>query len=441
MAPPASSRRIIAAAIEHLAERFRRHFPPVLRGPRRIGREAEFPLVRPDGRAGDVALLWNPLLQERGARPTYDDPDRRRLIVRVDLPDAAYEVEMGRATAEIVLPPARDLKELDAMSADAARRLIRVAASRGMHALGYGIQPRTPAGPRLMTPKRRYFALSRAFGRPYFHFSATASDQVQLDVSRAELVEAINIMNLLSGPIIALTANSPVYGGRIGRFASGREGLMASLGEHRHGMTPHRFVSLEDYLEFICRQTCYVLPRGGRLVRYGRPFTPYLSAYAPARRGSLSEDLWKAYLWHEHYTWNSARLRVGNATIEVRPACQQPPDEPLAAAALSLGFVEAMPQVEAFVLDLLGPDPWPAMAAYRRAVVRQGIRAREPAPRLLAGVVDLAEKALRRRRRGEERYLQPIRRRLETRTLPADRAVALFRKGGVPALIEGFKLS
>jgi gamma-glutamylcysteine synthetase len=154
----------------------------------------------------------------------------------------------------------------------------------------------------------------------------------------------------------------------------------------------------------------------------------------------VSDDLWKSYLWHEHYTWNSARLRVGNATIEMRPACQQPPDEPLAAAALSLGLVEALPWVEAFLIDVLGPDPWPVMAAYRRAVVRQGIRAREPAPELLAGVVDLAEKALRQRRRGEERYLQPIRRRLETRTLPADRAVKLFRQGGVSALIRGLTL-
>jgi len=433
VASPTPSRRTIAAAIEHLAERYRRRFPPVLRGPRRIGREAEFPLVRSDGRAGDVALLWESLLREPGARPTFDDPASRGLIVRVDLPDAAYEVEMGRATAEMVLPPARDLKELDGMSADAARRLVRVAASCGMRALGYGIQPRTPPGPRLMTPKRRYYALSRAFGRPYFYFTATASDQVQIDIARAELVDAINFMNLLSGPIIALTANSSVYAGRIGRFASGREGLMASLGEHRHGMTPRRFVSLEDYLEFICRQTCYVLLRGDRLVRYGRPFTSYLTAH-------VSDDLWKSYLWHEHYTWNSARLRVGNATIEMRPACQQPPDEPLAAAALSLGLVEALPQIAACMTDLLGPDPWPVMAAYRRAVVRQGIRAREPAPRFLAGVVDLAEQALRQRRRGEERYLQPIRRRLETRTLPADRAVKMFREDGVSALIRGLTL-
>ena len=26
-----------------------------------------------------------------------------------------------------------------------------------------------------------------------------------------------------------------------------------------------------------------------------------------------------AYLWHEHYTWNSARPRARNSTLEIRP--------------------------------------------------------------------------------------------------------------------------
>ncbi len=431
-----SSRRLAAATLERLAERFGSRFPATLRHPRKIGREAEFPLIWPDGRAADAALLWEPLLHEPGARVTYDDPGSRRLIARVDFPEVAYEIEMGRATAEVVLPPARDLIELEAISNAAVARLVRAATARGMLVLGYGIQPCTPGGVGLMTPKRRYLALSRAIGRPWLHFTSTASDQVQVDISRAELVDAVNMMNLLSGPIIALTANSSVYAGRIGGFVSGREGLLATLGEDRHGMTPRRFATLEEFLAFACGQTCYVLPRGGRFVRYGRPFTSYLAAHGPG----LNADVWDAYLWHEHYIWNSARPRAQHATIEVRPACQQPPDEPLAAAALSLGLVEALPHVRAFVGDLLGPDPWPAMTAYCREVVRYGPRAREPRARLLAGLVDLAGKALRRRRRGEERFLQPIHRRLEARSVPADRAAALFRKGGVAALIDGFKL-
>jgi hypothetical protein len=166
-------------------------------------------------------------------------------------------------------------------------------------------------------------------------------------------------------------------------------------------------------------------------VPYNRPFVAYL-----AKHGA---DL-DAYMIHEHYTWNSARPRVQHGTIEIRPACQQPPDEPLAASALCLAWVEAMPQVWAYLCERLGPDPWPAMTAYHREAIRHGVRAREPVRRFLAGLVEIAASALRRRGRGEERYLDPIRRRLETRTLPADRAVRIFRRGGVATLVRRLSL-
>lgn len=419
------------AAVEALTDRFAARFPVRLSSPRRIGREAEFPLVRTDGRAGDASLLWDSLRADGAARLTYDDPSRQTLIERIDLEDAAYEVEMGRATVEVVLPPLDDLIALEIASAGAIRRVVRAAASRGMAVLGYGIQPRTPGAPGLMTPKRRYLALHRAIGRPWLHFTSTASDQVQIDVTRGELLDAINVMNLLSGPLIALTANSRVYGGRVGAFRSGREALLSTLGQPRHGMTPRRFDRLEEFVGFVCAQTCYILPDGTGYRSFRRPFTAYL-----AQRGV---DL-GAYLWHEHYTWSSARPRAHHGTIEIRPACQQPPGESLAAAALSLGLMEALPHLGPFVRDHLGADPWPAMAAYRRAAIRHGVRARQPAPRLLAGLLDVAASALGRRGRGEERYLRPLFRRLERQELPADRAAARFRRGGVKALIEEFRI-
>ena len=431
MVLPALPPRRLAILLERLAQAFSDGFPLRRAGPRRIGREAEFPLVWPNGRAGDASVLWEPLRAEAKARVTYDDPDSRTMIARVDIGRVGYEVEMGRATVEVVLPPAADLHELEGVSAEAIGRLVRAAASRGMLVLGYGIQPRTPQSRRLMTRKQRYDALYRTVGKAWLHFTTTAADQAQVDLSRNELLDAINILNALSGPIIALTANSSVYAGRPGRFASGREGLLGALGGDRHGMTPRRFASLEEFLAFICGQTCYVLKQNGRYVRYGRPFTSYLMSHG------IDLD---AYMVHEHYTWNSARPRAQHGTIEVRPACQQPPDEPLAASALCLAFVEAMPEIWAYLCERLGSDPWPAMVSYRREAIRLGVRAREPVRGLLAGLIEIAGAALCRRGRGEERFLAPIRRRLETRTLPADRAARLFRRGGIPAMVEHLRL-
>jgi hypothetical protein len=68
--------------------------------------------------------------------------------------------------------------------------------------------------------------------------------------------------------------------------------------------------------------------------------------------------------------------------------------------------------------------------------VAAGVKAREPVPGLLARLVGLCEDTLRRRGRGEERFLAPIRSRLERRELPADRAAAMFRTGGIERLVS-----
>src|SRR3989442_3869961 len=238
-----------AALTEQYAARFRRTLRPI----RMIGREAEFPIVYPDGRAGDVSQLWKPLLARGGDVPRYDDPDTHTLIVALKGPDGTVEVEVGRATVELVLGPYQDLWELSEGSSRLLLHVVEAVHQMGMRVLGFGIQPRSRASRALMTPKRRYGYFAQAVGRAWWHFTATAADQVHVDISRAELVDAVNTLNLLSAPLIALTANSSVYAGRPGRYLSCREGLLRALGEGRAGMTPGPFLSVEEIVRHICR--------------------------------------------------------------------------------------------------------------------------------------------------------------------------------------------
>lgn len=409
-----------------LAEQYAARFRETLRPIRMIGREAEFPLVYPDGRAGDVLRLWEPLLARGGFVPQYDDPDTRTLIVALTGSDGAIEVEVGRATVELVLGPYEDLWQLAEGSRRLLRHVVEVAHQVGMRVLGFGIQPRSRPSPALMTPKRRYAYFAQAVGTAWWHFTATAADQVHVDITRAEVVDAVNTLNLLSAPLIALTANSSVYAGRPGRYLSGREGLLGTLGEDRAGMTPSPFLSVEEFIRYICRYPCYVLRRDGSFRHYNRPFEEYLHQHGP--------DI-NAYLWHEHYTWNSARPRAHNSTIEIRPACQQPYDASLVVAALALGWVEALGELRAFLEDALS-DPWTTMRRYRRAAIIHGLRATEPVNGFVEDVVRIAEGGLRRRGRGEEGFLRPLWERLEQQTTPGDRARELVRSQGVAVLID-----
>jgi len=92
-----------------LAGQYAARFRETLRPLRMIGREAEFPVVYPDGRAGDVFRLWEPLLARGGFEARYDDPQTRTVIVALTGADGTIEVEVGRATVELVLGPYEDL--------------------------------------------------------------------------------------------------------------------------------------------------------------------------------------------------------------------------------------------------------------------------------------------------------------------------------------------
>ncbi len=408
--------------------RFREHLRPI----RQVGREAEFPVVTRDGRAGDVSQLWAALLAAPGFAPYYDDPKTRALLVGVERGDLNIAAEVGRGTIELSLGPYDDLWQLQTAFDDAVALVARAAESRGMFLLGFGIQPRTPPSA-LMTPRPRYRALYRAIGAPWLRLTTTAADQTHVDICRAELLDAINWMNLLSAPLIALCANSSVYAGRAGKFLSGREGLLRDLGETRYGMTPRRFGDIEEFIRYLCDYRCFVLPDGDGFKRINRPFTTHLITYSP--------NLFQDFLFHEHYIWNSARARVANSTIEVRPACQQPHGESLAANALILGWVESLPQVAAYFGDALGADAWQVTLRYRRAAARDGLGAREPAPNFIRDLVKIAEAGLARRGRGEEKFLEPVWQRVERRESPGLRAREILRRKGIEGLVHWTRIA
>ncbi len=420
---------LVSAGIQQIAAQFESSFREQLRPLRKIGKEAEFPVVTREGRAADIMPLLEALRDAHGFAPTYDDA----LLIAVERAGLNIAVEVGRGTIELAFKPCDDLFELQREFENAISLVTRIAAEREMFLLGFGIQPRTRSSREWMTPRAHYRALSDAIGAPWLKLTTTAADQTHMDICRAEILDAINYMNLLSAPLIALCANSSVYAGRAGAFVSGREGLLKDLGETRYGMTPRKFESLEEFIRYLCDYECFVLPRDGTYKAICAPFTNHLTTQ-PA-------NLFDDFLFHEHYVWNSARARVGKSTIEVRPACQQPRDEAFAANALILGWTEALPQVAAYFETALGDRAWELMSAYRRAVLRVGLKAQAPTPRMIADLVRIAEQGLRARGRGEEKFLAPLWERVERKESPGMRARKIFQRKGMAGLIEELRIN
>lgn len=418
-----------SAWAERLGQRFLARFPAEPRPWRTLGREAEYPVVHPDGTGADISVLW-PHLAEGVEHSWTREGD---LITGLELDGVSWTSEVGRGTIEAVLGPFDTLHQMREAHERAMERLIRAADREGLVVLGYGIQPVTPATPEWMTPKERYQVLLDVLGETWLWFTLTASDQCHVAVSRGEVIAITNLTNLLSPVSIALLAGSPVYDGRDSGFCSAREATMGAIhaGTYRHGMPGGPAADAEAWvrrsfgLEYLMHKDA----AGIHPVR--KPFGPWLAA------SGLDEDAgFAAWQYHDHYMWNSTRPRTVHGTVELRSPCQQPWHEHMAAAAYGAGVVCAWREIEGFVWATLGEDPWPVMRAWHADVVRDGLAAPEPRPGFIAGVLACCERALKARGLGEEVYLAPLLRRLVDRRNPAQRAREAFAAGGARGLVE-----
>ncbi len=419
----------IEQAIDLLARQFIASFPVERPALRTVGREAEFPVVTATGAAADVRRMVPHLLEAGDLTAEYGAGTRGDFIVGLTGADYNFSLEVGLGTLEVSTRPCTDLWEIKRLIEEAVTRMARAAARCGYRVLGYGIQPMSPPSLHLLTPKQRYLSLYRAMGEAWLWYTVTAADQTHVALRREEMVAMLNFGNLMTPVIIALCGDSPVYAGALSPFASAREGVMNGIraSEHRHGMFTRPMVDMQDFVRTMSQATYLIVRAGGQIVPSSRPYTAYL-----AEEGAD----FKAFLFHEHYIWNSARLRANYGTIEIRPACQQPWKEHMAVAALNLGLVEAAPRIDRYVQDVLGPDYWEMMRTYHQQAMRHGLAAPQPAPHFLETIVALAGEGLATRKLGEEQLLEPLHHRLELRQNPAQRVRRFFVSDGLAATVQ-----
>ena len=89
-------------SIVNIANQYQAGFRETLGSVRPIGREAEFPLVWPEGRAGEASLWWAPLLDQGGLEPIREG---RRSLIDARGPEVIYQAKVGKPAIEVSLVP------------------------------------------------------------------------------------------------------------------------------------------------------------------------------------------------------------------------------------------------------------------------------------------------------------------------------------------------
>lgn len=444
---------------------------------RRIGSELKFPLVTPDGRAVNFSktqALWD-FLVLKGWKPLID-PHSRKIIGATkqgEMNEHRVSCETGYCKIEFSLAHTDSLINLHHTIEDIKKLLTEFSEENKVAFLGFGLQPVTPPGKHLLMKKSRNLFWDRLFGGNSYispedgtdvHlFTISAANQVHIDVTIDEAIDAINVFNGIAGAQVAMTANSNIWKGEINHEykclgETFWDWWLKERHQTRYGVPERKFNDLKDYFLNILKFPPVYVRRGG--IPVALPHCPTFSDFYSCStkemncdRGTLTERRCgltvegeetemdrELYDLDQHFTffWHNARLSR-YYTLENRINDQQPPGEIMTIPALTLGIVENLSNA----VSLINEYPWEVLresrilaAKFGPATKVQGISISQ----LSKSIVEIAEDGLKKRGLGEEVFLTPLKERLEEKSCPADRAAGVFKNSGPEGLVKELRV-
>jgi len=419
-------------------------------GWRFIGRVAEFPIVREDGRAGDLAELWPFLKRELIDHGFEVHRERNGMFSALIGPEFSYRCGIGRGVVRIEIPQQADLFGVENALVSAMTPLVRVARSRRLRILAYGIHPVTPAGGGQLTHMYHLHSLLKAIGEPWASRAICARDSITISCSRDELLDQLNLGRLLEPLFYALFSNSAIcsgsdsYHSNASQLSMDKMNLCTGRGAPSEGLFPDESSWLREVLAW--RRLLKPDEEG-----WLEPFDEPLCGDMPS-----GEGLQEVFQRHLDCSWGPVRPKFETASLEWRAACQQPWEQRMTVSAFCLGLMENRTEFDDFLENFLPPpprkmhfgltmaqiiekemaeaqNPWPTFAGWRKKAIAYGLNSEEAFTGVLSGALAVAENGLISRGMGEERFIAPL---LERVSMQSDHAEPLRRAFAREGMLE-----
>ncbi len=391
---------------------------------RKVGVELEFPVVYDCGK--DLFNFQKALtVFVRNGWEKIVDELNPEVIIGVRKKGVCVTVGVGASIAEISIPPQKDLHSLCRIYSNALDEVQETISCIGGEMLGLGVNPFCRQIN--WAKKTRYECLAQGVSPGSMYLTLGAASHVHIDVSLQEAVYALNAMNALSGVIIALCANSPVFNNQETGKMAFREHWWDNLSS-RAGITPSKFNTTSEYLQYVVGLPCILARQNGRY------FNPNMS-FGDFAKSNGKFDLKNQFSCHESTLWHDACLRTDYGTVEIRSACAQPHSDYFVVAAFCLGLVEQLFPLWTVIREV----NWGSWVNLRKEAISKGmgiVRENQETRELVGTFLDLARKGLESRGRKEEVFLDPLMERFRRQASPAEDCLAVFKREGVDGLIS-----
>lgn len=437
--------------IPRLRELFFAYFPEDTPSWRRVGTISEYPLVRNNGHAADLAELW-PSLRSLGF---HEHREPNGMLSGLVGPDYAIRCGTGRGVVAIHIPTQHDLHTLHEVRTQALDQLASIAETRKLALLGCGIHPVAKPSPDQLNHIFHVFSLFSSIGEEWGLYGVRAQEYTQLSCGQNEFLDQLLLGHILEPVCLALFGNSAVWGGEDQHRCAGAQHLQDQfpLEEGRCGMFVTAPKSVEEYCRTLSDRKSLLL----------RDHEGWKNSCTEMFSSLLAQHDWEPLLYdHMDCDWGPVRPILDNGLLQWR-AEQQPQDAQLSLAALSLGIMDRMDEwkdfLESFCAEPPEPmmfgirmeelhrirmervrDPWNDFVAWRRKAIDYGLERGEVFTGLIEGVLQIAQNGLEARGLNEEVYLAPLWKRWNRKRNPAQEIRSIFARRGVKGLIEALRM-
>ncbi len=433
---------------------------------RQVALECEFPVVDHAGAVPSRAVIQDVLLRlgDSGFDLARDRSSGDLVLATRDAADPpggqeTVSTDLGYATIEIATPASLTLFAAQRRLDQVLSLIVISCAANDCLVLGYGMQPITSPSRELVTRSSRYLMYERFsdhrfvpsdVGADIHLFTVSAATHCHIDIRLSEAVRAVNVLNALAGVQIALTANSPIWNGRIDpEWKAPRENFYdrtydpETWPSGRPCGVPSAFRDLDEYLDAVLDTWVPLIERNGEPLALNSPgltareFMQARDLGASTAEGDAVKIIPEPsdIVAFAHHLEFDARLCPAHGTVESRISCAQPPGAAVQVAAFALGLVENLAAAE----QLIERVPLLDQKRLRIAGARHGLTFPDRNPemhQLAKAALQIAEQGLRRRGHGEQQLLAGFWERLAARTTYADEDITLFQTRGIQGLLE-----
>lgn len=434
---------------------------------RGIGIEMELPIVSHNGEVVDISIIKKmfEFLEKEGFQLEKDNFSNY-IISASRINDKSFQnftyhidtimTDAGSSILEVVLAPQINLHRIQEALSEIMDLLVTYFDTQNCKILGYGIQPITPPSRKLLMPKERYLfyekfspnnIIPKSEGADAHLLTITASNQCHIDIGKEEAINAINILNALSGLQIILHANSPIWKGCIDEnYKASREIFWEFCYPDRlnqMGIPPH-FQNMDAYIKYLLEFKPMLVKRTQLLQILNKPtFNDFMLNESPTIGQTLGGEQFiiEPEINDIHYLntfcYFNVRLAPKIGTIESRMCCQQPPNAVLAPTAVTLGLLANLDNAKK-IMEMYSLEAWKKLRldalkhTFDASINGVSVLA------LIAKFLDTAKEGLLKRNLGEEIFLKPLYERLARQKSPADDAIDIFQKEGLQSFLKHY---